>query len=224
MSNDLFSRISFRIKLYVNPPIIQCSPPRTGSTLLWNILRISFPHKRVLKTHGLNDFPTPMISFSPIIMSVRNPLDMISSSILRYGEKPTRETVCKQIKEIDKRGIWDTLKFKDQFNVLILKYEDISKDFDQAFERIENFLRLAIRSDRREIIRRKFSLEAVEKKASALGSFNQFDAEDQIHGGHISKFRGASNYYREVLSDQEIELIRSHYRAIFEAFGYGPDP
>jgi hypothetical protein len=165
-----------------------------------------------------------MISFCPIIMSVRNPLDTISSSILRYGITPTREAVSKQIKEIDERGIWDTLKFKDKSNVLILIFEDFSKDFDHAFQHIENFLRMTIRGDRKEIIRRKFSLEAVEKKASTLGSFNKFDTEDQIHGSHISKFRGASNYYRDVLGDEEIELIRSHYRTIFEAFGYDQPP
>ncbi len=220
MRSNLFERLLFRARLYANTPIIQCSPPRTGSTLLWNILRIGYPRKRVLKTHGLNDLPRPMIRFPPIVMSVRNPLDMISSSILRYRTAPSRENVCKQIKEIDERGIWDTLKYKDEANVLILKYEEFSNDFDHAFSRIEAFLRATIRDDRKETIRRTFSLAAVEKKSLALGSFQKFDVEDQIHGNHISEFRGARNYYHQVLEEAEIEIIRSHYRQIFEAFDY----
>ncbi len=184
------------------------------------MLRIGYPKKRVLKTHGLNDMPRPMIRFCPIIMSVRNPLDTISSSILRYRAKASRETVFKQIKEIDARGIWDTLEFKDQSNVLILKYEDFSHNFDHAFQKIETFMKAKIRGDRRETIRRKLSLEAVESKSAALGAFHNFDVEDQIHGNHVSEFRGASNYYHHVLDKSEIELIRSHYHPIFEAFNY----
>jgi hypothetical protein len=84
MRRNPFERLLFRAKLHTNPPIIQCSPPPTGVTLLWNMFRIGYPKKRVLKTHGLNQMRRPMIRFCPIIMSVRNPLDTVAPSILWY--------------------------------------------------------------------------------------------------------------------------------------------
>lgn len=220
MIQDIVKRVSFRLKLYSDPPVIQCSPPRTGSTLLWNVLRVGYPQKKVIKTHGLKDLPAPMIRMSRIIMSVRNPLDTVSSSILRYRKEPSREFVSKQIKEIDERGIWDTLEFKGRANVLILKYEDFSGDFDYTFGQLEQFMRTPIPEDRQKVIKRDFSIESVEQKSASLGSFGTYDAEDQVHGCHVSRYRGASNYYQDFLGDEEIRLIYFHYRPIFDAFGY----
>ena len=74
-----------RINYFAHPPIIQFSPPRTGSTLLWNTLRVCFPEREVKKVHRLSKFEKNYRS-APIVASIRNPLDSISSSIQRYGK------------------------------------------------------------------------------------------------------------------------------------------
>ena len=57
----------------------------------------------------------------PTVVTYRHPLDSISSSILRYGLKPTNETIKQQIIEFEKNGMWKIIEIKDNKNVLMLK-------------------------------------------------------------------------------------------------------
>ena len=67
------------------PVIIQCSPIRSGSTIVYNFLRELFPSAQVVKKHSYH----PDFSSFPIVTTYRHPLDCIASSIQRYGREPT---------------------------------------------------------------------------------------------------------------------------------------
>jgi hypothetical protein len=207
-------------KYFINPPIIQFSPPRTGSTLLWNILRHAVPQRRVLKTHSLKAKYLKEYNNVKIIISVRDPVDSISSSIQRYGQVPTDDLVVDHIKRFERYGILQVMEVKDYSNVTILRYEDFAFDWAYLFESLENSLGCVINQDVQRFCVSNYRLERVAQKAKALGDFGNIDSKDQIHGKHISKFRGRVGYGRDYLSPEQIDLINKSLRPYSEAFGY----
>lgn len=215
----MISKLKSRVGYFLNPPVIQFSPPRTGSTLLWNTLRICFPEREVHKAHRLGSFEKRFRS-APIVSSIRNPLDSISSSIQRYGKEPTDEVVRQQIQEYDGEGMWDIFEIQNKPNVKILKYEKFAFDFDYMFAELESFFEQEIPAELKRQVVDEFSLDKVKKKSESRGEFANYNKEDQIHGQHISKFSGASGYYKEFLSSDQIESIHKHFKDVFDAFDY----
>lgn len=207
-------------KYFINPPIIQFSPPRTGSTLLWNVLRHVVPQRRVLKTHNLIAKYLKESNEVKIIISVRDPVDSISSSIQRYSQVPTHDVVVDHIKRFECHGIWQVLEVKDYSNVTILRYEDFAFDWAYLFESLETSLGCVINQDVQRFCVSNYRLERVAKKANELGDFGNIDSKDQIHGKHISDFRGRVGHGHENLSPEQIDLINESFRPYSEAFGY----
>jgi hypothetical protein len=117
-------------------PIIQFSPIRSGSTLVFNILRELFPDRKIIKKHqcGIRE-----LSF-PVVVTYRHPLDCIASSIQRYELEPTDEVVAQQISEFNSNGAIDVLKIKNNPNVLLLQYEEFFGNFEVIFRRLETIL------------------------------------------------------------------------------------
>ena len=74
--------------------MVQYGPPRSGSTLIYNIMQELFPHKKIFKVH----MKRKMCSVLTTVGSYRNPLDSIASSLLRYKiENPSDNDVLKHI-------------------------------------------------------------------------------------------------------------------------------
>lgn len=203
--------------------ILQYSPPRTGSTLLYNILRVGYPEKEIVKQHGLTDKQLSKDFTDPIIVSVRNPLDIVSSSVQRYGRRFEDHIITSQIEEIKNNGIFHVLNIFDYRNVLILKYEDFVYNWDYMFNEIEMFLEEEIPEDRKNICRIDFSIDNVKKQADRLGQFKSKDGKTQIHGMHVSKFKGRPDHYKETLSPAQIKRIYNVFEKIFEKFDYFVD-
>ncbi|MEC8189685.1 MAG: sulfotransferase domain-containing protein [Verrucomicrobiota bacterium] len=178
------------------------------------------PQRRVLKTHDLKAKYLEESNKVKIITSVRDPVDSISSSIQRYSQVPTDDVVVDHIKRFERYGIWQVLEVKDYSNVTILRYEDFAFDWAYLFESLETSLGCNINQDTRRICFSKYSLERVAQKAAALGDFGNIDSKDQIHGKHISNFRGRVGYGRDYLSLEQIDLINKSLRPYSEAFGY----
>ena len=157
---------------------------------------------------------------APIVASIRDPLDSISSSIQRYGLEPTDDVISDHIREYEKQGMWQLYEIWGKKNVLVLRYEDFAFDFDHMFAELEAFFKVAIPNQLKKRVVEEFSIDRVKQKAESRGEFANYDKEDQIHGQHISKFSGASGYYREFLSEQQIEHVYEHFKKIFVAFDY----
>jgi len=208
-----------KINYFLNPPIIQFSPPRTGSTLLWNTLRVCLPKREVKKAHKLSAFEIRFRS-APIVASIRNPLDSISSSIQRYGKDPTDEVVMQQIEEYERLGMWDILEIQNKPNVKILKYEEFAFDFTFMFRELEDFFQQPIPQQLKQQVIENYSIDKVKTKSDSRGEFTNFNKEDQIHGQHISKFSGASGYYMDFLSSKQIESIQKRFKPVLQAFDY----
>ena len=215
----MISNLRARTGYFLSPPVIQFSPPRTGSTLLWNTLRICFPDEKVRKVHKLRVYEKKY-RHAPIVASIRNPLDSISSSIQRYDKEPTDVVVRDQILEYEKQGMWDILEIMNKLKVKILKYEEFSFDFDFMFAELEDFFQVPIAAELKAEVADKYTIDRVKQRSENFGDFANYDQKDQIHGKHISRYSGASGYYKEYLGNEQIQLIYTHFKKVFDAFGY----
>jgi hypothetical protein len=215
MANRFQSLVSL-----IRCPIIQFGPPRTGSTLVWNALRTAFPLASIPKRHHLNRLELASWFPAKIVCTVRNPLDAIASSIQRYQLEPTESVIDQQIREFDLNGMKEVVLLGSRRNTLILRYEEYVNNFEFLFDRIECFFDHPVDADTRARFQDRFSISAVQRKSDAMGDFANFDREDQIHGRHISKFKGRPGYYTEVLTELHVARIRNHFRNFFEIYGY----
>jgi len=213
------TKIKNKIGYFISPPIIQFSPPRTGSTLLWNTLKHCFPDREVVKCHELSSFYKKHRQ-APIVASIRNPLDSISSAMLRYKQDATDEVVRDYIRKYQNKRMDDILSVNDLKNAKVIKYEDFAFDFSVMFKAIEELFAVEVGDDVKSEVIEKFDIQRVKQKSDKLGEFSNMDSSDQIHGRHVSEYSGASGYHSEVLSKKQIEMIKHDLRAIFLAFDY----
>ena len=213
------TKIKSKLGYFISPPIIQFSPPRTGSTLLWNTLRVCFPKREVIKCHELSSFYKKYRQ-APVVASIRNPLDSISSAMLRYKQDATDEIVQDYILKYQNKRMEDILSVKEMKNATVLRYEDFAFNFSVMFNALEDLFEVKLDEALKSEVREKFDIQRVKSKSDKLGEFANMDAEDQIHGRHVSKYSGASGYHEEFLSKKQIEMIKHDLRDVFIAFGY----
>ena len=138
------------------------------------------------------------------ILSYRNPLDSISSSILRYKLTPTDAVIKQQIKEFENNGIWTVFEIRNKKNVLMLKYEDFVDNFENIYNKLEIFFNIKISNDTKNIINKNYNLAAVEKTISYMKSYDDQDKKTLFHGDHIGINKGKPNFYKEFLKKDQI--------------------
>jgi hypothetical protein len=194
--------------------IAQFSPPRSGSTLVYNLLREIFPRKKIFKVHTLRN----MCYELNVVGTYRHPLDCIASSIIRYDKKPTDEEIQRQIK-IFNQPLHNLLTAKKMDNILLLRYERFLNDFDYIFDNIEKFFNIRISEEMKLKLTSEYKIENVEKKLSG-GGFSDMDKKTQLHGNHISKYKGACGYYNEFFSEDQIDFLKKTYFEILKEFDY----
>lgn len=218
MSLKEFIKRKIIFKLMKPFVLVQFSPPRSGSTLVYNVMRELFPGKKIFKVHTFRS----MCNELPVVITYRHPLDCIASSIIRYKKEPTAEEIERQIKIFNEQGFKDLVRIKDYHNVLMLKYEEYVHDFEYIFDHFEKFFKIKISPEKRQEITDKYKIENVEKMIKGKGgdSFSDIDKKTQLHGNHISKYKGASNYYEEFFSPAQIKLLKETYQDVLENFGY----
>jgi ribosome-associated translation inhibitor RaiA len=180
--------------------IILFSPIRTGSTLVYNILRELFPSNRTIKMHHyLNIFTEK----HKIIVTYRNPVASYVSHLLRYMDSTeiTKEKIDEYFKEYTDNGWEHLFKAKNQKHILLLKYEDFYNNFDVIFDKLEKYMKVIITNESRNLLKKKYSRKSVKQFQSQYNGFSQYDKVTHIHGNHISKFNGETEYYKQILSD-----------------------
>lgn len=197
-------------------PIIQFSPPRSGSTLVFNIVREVLPDRKIDKTHNYN----PKFAKHKVVVTYRHPLDSIASGIQRYGRTPSDQEIENQIEEFNASGIWELLDIRDKLNVLMLRYDNFYNNFAYIFDSLEKFFRIEIPEEQRAEISEKYKIEVVQKVAQQFDSFHAFDEVTHWHGKHISEYKGTTYYYKEFFTRPQIDYLKSVYKEILVAFDY----
>lgn len=170
--------------------IVQLSLPRTGSTLLFNILQYLFEsgdQNRVIKTHTFSHIPTHIKKDKTIylVSSLRSPLDQLASRILTFNIDP-KETnfLLREVKALVKHQKKLIRTVTKQKHSLLLNYDQFS-DFDYLFDNLERFFEIHIAEEDRAYIRKNFCKESFQKVSDALQDYTQIDPLTNLHGNHI---------------------------------------
>jgi hypothetical protein len=202
--------------MHTKNKIIQFSPPRTGSTLVYNLLRELFPLRSVRKTHKCFVCDPG----DKVVVTHRHPLDAIASSILRYNAKPSLREFQSQIENHFLESLSGIVELKGRENVLFLRYEKLYENYDYIFDEMAAFFRVEIPLEVRRGLSDRYSIPSVEKISSQFSQFSQFDAETHFHGKHISAYRGRPYYFREYFSPEQIEYLDGRLGHFLREFDY----
>lgn len=164
-------------------PIIMCGVPRSGSTLVGQILQAVFPRQEIIQTHPDEWESDGFLT----VVSIRNPHDVVASLYrvrlsrgkFEEGTMNDLENVIKRM-EMYFRGLKPILKGPH----LLFRYENFFDDYSVIYNGICNVFNIEIPPCIRRQISERFSLEANRTRAAKLKDFNDVD-ENGIHGDHI---------------------------------------
>ena len=221
MKLDILSTIRSKIHRLKGTTIIQFGAPRSGTTLVYNILKDIFPKNFVESRHYYREkdkrFPT--------VVTYRNPLDSRTSSILRDNiahfrdnSKPTNNELKKQIYHFD--CLWTVFEIRNNNNVLMLKYEDFVNNYEIIFNKIEKFFDINISSEVRNLVAERYSINSVEKICSKMKSYWEIDKKTFYHGNHININKGQPNFHLEFLKNHQILHLKKIYKKFIEELNY----
>lgn len=113
--------------------LVQFSPIRSGSTLVYNILKSIFTNIKIEKMHNFKYRPKFFY-----IITIRHPYNAIISSIIRYGLKINENTIEKQMLQYLENGGSDIIeKDLNKKNVLTFMYDDFKDDFSIIYNTLE---------------------------------------------------------------------------------------
>lgn len=165
--------------------VVMCGIPRSGSTLVWQILSEVLPHP-ILQTHPASWEPD---GTSLVVVTIRDPRDVaaslyrvrISRGGLGVGGPEGLENVLQQM----------NLHFKGAQKILegphlLLRYEEFFWSMRVIWDALCRTFGLLIPPPDRERIEKMFSLDANRERASKLKDFNQV-GEYHIHGDHVGE-------------------------------------
>ena len=200
-------KISNIIRFYASPKrhVIQFSPVRTGSTLVYNLLRECLPDKTVTKVHTYSCH----FSHLPIVATTRHPFDCIASIIQINKEAPDEKTIRAAVANYHANGGRDLLRIKNHRKLLLLRYEEFVDDYEPIFAGLESLFGLSIGPERRNELTQKYNIESARKIAAGQGEFAKWDPVTLLHGQHISKFGGRPSYHKDYFTETHLQLLRS---------------
>ena len=157
-----------------------------------------------------------------LIITVRHPFNSVVSSALRYEEPLDPSSMVKNSDEYMQFGGNDLLKLqRSMIESRLLRYEDFTRNQQETVGGLAKFLRVRVTAEEVEKIVAEFSIDRVAARQSDMATFSEMHSLTQIHGKHISKFSGQTDY-RKVLSEESIQALRSHVgvTAVARRFGY----
>lgn len=162
---------------------VMCGVARSGSTVVWQILRHLFGNE-VVKRHP-NEWE---FDGRPIVSTIRHPFDVAAS---RYRVRLSRSGIDSggwigleaelDVMKTHYNGLRSMVGME---NFVLLRYEDFWNNFEVVFLTIERLFGISIEKKTRDEMGVMFGLEANKKRASTLASFNDIDS-DGVHGDHI---------------------------------------
>jgi hypothetical protein len=178
--------------------IKQFSPIRTGSTLIYNFIKRC--DRTVSKLHTLEGVQSWVVS------TIRHPYNSIISAILRLEKPIDSESLKYCTNEYLGQGGRDFLKLPNKS--IVLRYEDFIQYPWDTFSFLNQKLNLGKTSEELESLVQELSLDNMLKIQAKHENFMSWDKETQIHGNHISKYRGKTNW-KEILSSSQIEYLQT---------------
>ncbi len=196
------------------PTLYQFSPVRSGSTLVYNILKDVFKGKySVAKVHN-----APQTSKN-IVSTIRDPRDSLRSYLLLQTTPITVESIQTKTKSLCK-GLNDLKKIQHKPNVLVLRYELFWDNYEYIFDSLEQFFSIKISPQLRTKIKEKYSINSMHKIADKYPSFSKWDKITHIHGKHISDTKGQPEMWKRDIPKEYHDYINALFKDYLQEFGY----
>jgi len=177
--------------------VMQISPHRTGSTLVYNILRYLFEDGRNLSSSGFNNKNHKVIkshvtyhfNFDREIyfVTIRDPLESFYSWCTAHSIKENDEKFISHIEEDIE--CWKEINslLKKKKKVVVLRYEEFVKDTNIIFDAIEKAFSINIDKSDKDFLTKTLSKENVLAFSKQIPSFSRADPCTNIHGKHIQE-------------------------------------
>ncbi|MBX9839653.1 MAG: glycosyltransferase family 77 protein [Silvanigrellaceae bacterium] len=194
-----------RTQQYSSSPIEQIivfSAPRTGSSLIFNVLKYFFenknsisldhrqyhPSRKVFKTHHTKYFDLCDKNTTLFIVPVRNPFDAaLSHSRIGGGALlPDEERAQALINKQCDRFFYAKNKKKEGFNVIFLRYEHFENNIKYLLHQIENIFSISIDEIDKKNILFGYSKENIAQAIKSLTGFQEFLPLSGFHGNHLA--------------------------------------
>jgi len=204
--------------------IFVVSGPRTGSTLVYNVVHYLFEthlgphnkddHKKITKLHALNTELFDRYD-SYLISTIRDPVAVVASfcNLYPHPEDQAIRGYCKFASDqfhIAKRG-----KNLYKNRCLILRYEEFAQDqFDPLFDRLESFFQITIDEMIRDKMKKLFSREAHQQISGKFKTFNEWDPLSGWHGKHINRSTDKD------IPENYLEEVKTELAPFCEEWGY----
>lgn len=181
--------------------VVVFSAPRTGSTLVYNILRFLFEDAEnfsrshnafsrsnlVLKTHRFNQ--TKMLRGNNIlyIVPIRDPLEASISTYRILPQLPSDlQNWCKWVVRNQADHLVYAEKRKEAgHDVVFIKYEDFEGNLDYLIRFIENYFSLSISDFDKNTMLVGYSKENVYRNIRGLADFREYLPISGFHGKHV---------------------------------------
>ena len=194
-----------------------CGIPRSGSTLVGQIMRAVLPDWTVIVTHPA---ALERVGDYPIVCSFRDPRDVAASRyrvrISRGGEDVEGEIGLQaELHEMFKH--YDAFLSMTGRNVAKVRYEYFWNRHDVLFDLFEDVFGVFVDKENRARISNDCSIETNLLRAAALPDFNACD-ERGIHGDHIAT--PAPGGWRDVLPAWAHETVERETQRYCDALGY----
>lgn len=215
-----------------NEKILQCSPERNGSTLIFNVLHYLFedtlglhdiysPRKKVIKTHHAGAYIGIGKNYDVYCVStIRNPLDALGSYFQFTGAAVTKISLDGLLQSYIYK--YNSIKYlernlpKDRF--LRLKYESFANDrFDYIFDELEAFFSIVIDQDEKEKIVTWFCKSAMNQNAGKHTNHINWDDVTGLHGNHIT-----NSSWRQVIPKKFHSYVLNKLKPVMDDWGYLP--
>jgi len=196
------------------------SYPRSGTTLVYNILKNLFPFIKVTKSgHDLSILKKidPNILY---VIPVRNLYNTIAS-ITELDDRDVNEetlvpiTIFNKIKNSYSLLVDTLFGNIDNFisltscpHVILLNYDKFVNNYDYIYQILETKLNITIDINIKQLLYNSVNRTATKKFINDLNlqSFKEYDPQTQLHGNHISKYNGNTDY-NTVFSEVELYHI-----------------
>lgn len=203
--------------------IISYGMKRSGSTLMWNILKKCLPDRIFIKT---NNF-LPLMTNSVVVGTYRDFRDQILSlwrvnqNLDKLKEKMKLTDFQPKLERHLDAEIRALNQFMELDNSHFIKYEVFTKNnYISAFDFIENVFGIIISLEKRKEIYGGLSKKSVEDFIEKYEekTFEYFDKETHFHGKHISK--GKPTNYKKYMEPDLIKYFNSKYGVELKKLGY----
>lgn len=196
---------------------VQFGAPRTGSTVVWQILNhVLGP---TYKTHDVLE------TEKPIAISIRDPRDaMVSNWRVRSNVRNPTPIPFKDIKKyvakyIDLFSRYNFfLERANELNVIWIRYELAFQNHDYIYDTIERGFLIEIPEEKRAFLRKECSLQRNYQISMQQKLFRRFDKKTHIHGNHI--LTGELGVWKKFIPEEHRSYVNNELGSIIEQWGY----